>query len=344
MRPGLARLGKCQDRNRIMLNPSPLLQAIDPLHNIFCLHSSSFMPFRTVKSSTCKTQAQAIGLPLINSPGLSVSVSLPAITQLSSPNNKNNAPSLFVHNLRGWGIDLIITACSKTVLQNGTQARINETDYSQEESDRSSEEQPQAHKNRISKHPMTSERQSLFWCSRAEKRQQLRQRFENKSWTLKSTPEETQTWLIWCVDWYREATAMRGHVTSRYCWLSHCRHQGFLQVQRQRAFESYRRTVRADKADLKNYAECELCWEWKICVHTSMRVSVCICVSAWMGPVRNTQYSRMQTETFPWPWVSPNTFHWLPHTALGCLNLASKFSHNSHGRHPSNKDGFSVWF
>lgn len=232
------------------------------------------------------------------------------------------------------------------MLQNGTQAGINETDYSQEESDRSSEEQPQAHKNRISKHPVTSERRSLFWCSWAgEKRQQLRQRFENKSWTPKSMPEEMQTWLIWCVNWYREETAMRGHVTSRYRWLlATAGGKGFSKRRRQRPFESYRRTVRADKTDPNNYAECELCWEWKICVHTSMRVSVCICVSAWMGPVRNTQYSRMQTETFPWPWVSPNTFHWLPHTALGCLNLASKFSLNSHGRVPSNKDGFSVWF
>lgn len=34
--------------------------------------------------------------------------------------------------------------------QSGTQAGINEMDYSQSESDRSSEEQLQAHKNRIS--------------------------------------------------------------------------------------------------------------------------------------------------------------------------------------------------
>lgn len=109
MRPGFVRQGKCQDRNRIMLNASPLLQAIDPLHNIDFLHSSSFMPFRTVKSWTCKTLAQVIGL--INGPGLSVSVSLSDVFQLSVANNKNNTPSLFVPNLRGWGIDLISIAC-----------------------------------------------------------------------------------------------------------------------------------------------------------------------------------------------------------------------------------------
>lgn len=149
MQTGLARQDKCLDGNRIMLNASPLLQAIDPLHNIYFLHSS-FMPFWTVKRSTCKTQAQVIGFKLINSPGLSISVSLSAISQLSASNNKNNTPSLFVHNLRGWGIDLIITACSKMMQQSGTQAGFNEMDYSQEESDRHPEEQPRAHKNRIS--------------------------------------------------------------------------------------------------------------------------------------------------------------------------------------------------
>lgn len=55
-----------------------------------------------------------------------------------------------MHNLRGWGIDLIITACSKMMQQSVMQAGINEMDYSLEESDRSLVEQPQAHKNRIS--------------------------------------------------------------------------------------------------------------------------------------------------------------------------------------------------
>lgn len=32
-----------------------LLQAIDPFHNIYFLHSSSFMPFRSLKPLTCKT-------------------------------------------------------------------------------------------------------------------------------------------------------------------------------------------------------------------------------------------------------------------------------------------------
>lgn len=91
IQPGFTILDKCQDRNRIMLNPTPLLQATDPLHNIYFLHSSSFMPFTTVKSSTCKTQAQVIGLKLINS-------SRPFCLSQPSPgshvaNNKNNTPS-----------------------------------------------------------------------------------------------------------------------------------------------------------------------------------------------------------------------------------------------------------
>lgn len=92
--------GKCQDRNRIVLNASSLLQAIDPLHNMYFLHSSSSMPFRTVKSSTCKTKAQVIGLKLINSPWLSVSVCLSAISQLSDANNKTTQTPCLCITLR----------------------------------------------------------------------------------------------------------------------------------------------------------------------------------------------------------------------------------------------------
>lgn len=153
MQPRLfARKGKCQAGNRIMLNASPALQAIDPLHNIYFRHSSSsFLPFRTVKSSICKTQAQVIGLKLINSPRLSVCVS--AISELSAAaNNKNNTPSLFVHKLGGTGNRLDYHRMFKRsmLLQSGTQAGINEMDYSQGKSDMSSEEQPRAHRNRIS--------------------------------------------------------------------------------------------------------------------------------------------------------------------------------------------------
>lgn len=55
------------------------------------------------------------------------------LSQLLAASNKNNTPSLFVCNLGAWGIDLIITACSKTVLQSGMQTGINEMDYSQKE-------------------------------------------------------------------------------------------------------------------------------------------------------------------------------------------------------------------
>lgn len=96
--------------------------------------------------------------------------------------------------------------------------------------------------------------------------------------------------------------------------------------------------------------------KWKyICrcvyVHNSMRVSavyICVHVNGL------SQSSRMQAETFPWPWVSPNTFHWRPHTALGCLYLDTirlsvyvqthlySLSVSFHGRLPGNKDVFSM--
>lgn len=94
-------LGKCQGRRRIILNPTLLLQATDPLHNIYFLHSSSFMLFRTVKSSTCKTLAQVIGLKLINSPGL-FCLSQPSPSS-HVINNKNNTASCLCITSGGLG-------------------------------------------------------------------------------------------------------------------------------------------------------------------------------------------------------------------------------------------------
>lgn len=168
-----------------------------------------------------------------------------------------------MHNLRGWGIDLIITACSKMMQQSVMRAGINETDYSLQESDRSLEEQPRAHKNRIStvdhQTPRNVRTESgvlnglIFWCSQAgEKCQQLRQRFGNKSWTPRLNSQQKTCKLDFLAVWIVSGrdNYEKTHHTMLLLTLSCC---GKLRGGDKGHFEQWRLTGQTWKTQLNAY-------------------------------------------------------------------------------------------